>query len=235
MKQKKLVIVSAVLLLSAAGMFADTAIFIGPAFTNYLVKTTMEGTALPGQIQNIVGDSFGNIKDERNNAAGFAIDLRGNLFYLMTQLAFPGKTHSDVLKSDTNGIKNSAIILDTQLGLGFTFFKRSPFNLFVGAGAGLNTMYAKAKTTIPVIGDFEYAKLDFTVGAGANVLASFYLAKHIGIYAGIADTVYFLPILAQKSFNVGGKEFKFDKDSDTRVKNSLANSLNIKAGLTIKF
>ena len=235
MKQKKLVIVSAVLLLSAACMFADSTLSIGPAFTNYLVRTKMEGTALSGQIQNIVGDSFGNLKDEKNNAAGFALDWHSGLFYLMAQMAFPGKTHSDIFKSDAKGIKNSAIILDTQLGLGFTFFKDSPFNLFVGGGAGLNTMYAKGKTTLPVVGEFEYAKLDFTVGAGANVLASFFLTKHLGIYAGIADTVYFLPIAAQKSFKFGGKEYKFDNNSDTKVKNLLANSLNVKAGLTIKF
>ena len=79
MKQKKLVIVSAVLLLSAVSMFADTAIFVGPAFTNYIVRTKMDGS-LTGQIKDIVGDAIGNVKSETNNTAAFAIDLRGSFF-----------------------------------------------------------------------------------------------------------------------------------------------------------
>lgn len=236
MKQKKLIIVSAVLLLSAVGMFADTILSVGPAFTNYLVQTKIEGN-LPSQVQNILGSSLQNTKDERNNAAGFALDWRGELFYLMAQMAFPGKTHSDIFKSNSDQIKNSAIILDTQFGVGVTLFKQSQLNLFLGAGAGLNTMYANQKRTVPpLIGEIEYAKLDLMVGAGANVIASLFLTKNIGIYAGVADTVYFLPITTQKSFKIFGTEYKFDNNNNNavQVKNLLANSLNVKAGLTIK-
>ena len=230
MKQKKLIIVSAVLLLSAVGMFADTILSVGPAFTNYLVQTKIEGN-LPSQVQNILGSSLQNTKDERNNAAGFALDWRGELFYLMAQMAFPGKTHSDIFKSNYDQIKNSAIILDTQFGVGVTLFKQSQLNLFLGAGAGLNTMYANQSMQIPLAGTVSYAKLDFMVGAGANVIASLFLTKNIGIYAGVADTIYFLPIVTQKKFTFGGNTYELDNKT---VKNVLANSLNVKAGLTIK-
>ena len=229
MKQKKFVIVSAVLLLSAVGMFADTILSVGPAFTNYFVQTKVDGS-IDSQVLNLLDNSITNAKDEKNNAAGFALDWRGELFYLMAQMAFPGKKHSDIFKSNSETIKRSAIVLDTQLGVGFTLFKESQLNLFLGAGAGLNTMYASQTTT--VLGTkVEYAKLDFMVGAGANVIASLFLTKNIGIYAGVADTIYFLPIVTQKDFTFGGNTYKLDNKS---IKNIWANSLNVKAGLTIK-
>ena len=232
MKQKKLVIVSAVLLLSAVSMFADTILSVGPAFTNYFVQTKIEGSSLDSTVKQILSGSLENTKDEKNNAAGFALDWRGELFYLMAQMAFPGKTHSDIFKSNSETIKQSAIILDTQIGVGVTLFKQSQLNLFLGAGAGLNTMYANQSTTLPLLGKkIEYAKLDFMVGAGANVIASLFLTKNIGIYAGIADTLYFLPIVTQKKFTFGGNTYELDNKT---VKNVWANSLNVKAGLTIK-
>ncbi|MGI5173589.1 DUF2715 domain-containing protein [Treponema sp. OMZ 840] len=237
MKQKRLLIAAVVLLVSAVFVFADTAISIGPAFTNYLVRTKMEGGTLPADVQAIVGDSFGNLKDEKNNAAGFALDVRGRFLYGMIQMAFPAKTHSDIINSNINDLKNSAIIFDSQLGAGFTFFKKSPFNLFIGGGVGLNTMYAQKTMKLPVTGnEVSYAKLDFMLGAGANVLAQFYFTKHLGIYAGIADTVYFAPLVAKKEFKLpDGSTYNYGQSSDTQVKNTLANSLNVKAGLTIKF
>ena len=231
MKQKKFVIVSAVLLLSAVSMFADTILSVGPAFTNYFVQTKIEGSSLDSAVAHILSGSLENTKDEKNNAAGFALDWRGELFYLMAQMAFPGKTHSDIFKSNSEAIKQSAIILDTQLGVGVTLFKQSQLNLFLGAGAGLNTMYANQSMQIPLAGTVSYAKLDFMVGAGANVIASLFLTKNIGIYAGIADTLYFLPIMTEKEFTIGGQKYKLDNKA---VKNNWANSVNVKAGLTIK-
>ena len=54
---------------------------------------------------------------------------------------------------------------------------------------------------------------------------------YIGIYAGIADTLYFLPIMTEKEFTIGGQKYKLDNKA---VKNNWANSVNVKAGLTIK-
>ena len=236
MKQKKLIIVSAVLLLSAVGMFADTAIFVGPAYTNYIVRTKMDEN-LTGQIQNIVGDAIGNVKDETNNTAAFAIDLRGSFFYLMAQMAFPGASHSDIVKATMDKKFNwNGIMLDTQLGGGITLFKKSPLNLFVGAGAGLNTIYTKQDVDAGTLGKISYTKFDLMVGAGVNILASLYLAEHLGIYVGVADTLYFIPIKTERLFQGTGLLNNIDlTQKDSKVKNNFANSLNIKAGLTIKF
>ena len=237
MKQKKLIIVSAVLLLSAVGMFADTAIFVGPAYTNYIVRTKMDEN-LTGQIQNIVGDAIGNVKDETNNTAAFAIDLRGSFFYLMAQMAFPGSSHSDIVKATMDKKFNwNGIMLDTQLGGGITLFKESPLNLFVGVGGGLNTIYTKQEIDAgAILGKISYTKFDLMVGAGVNILASLYLAEHLGIYVGVADTVYFAPVKTQRLFEGTGllKNINLTQ-TDSKVKNNFANSLNIKAGLTIKF
>ncbi len=234
MKQKKLVIVSAVLLLSAVSMFADTAIFVGPAFTNYIVRTKMDGS-LTGQIKDIVGDAIGNVKSETNNTAAFAIDLRGSFFYLMAQMAFPGVSHSDIVKATMDKKFNwNGIMLDTQLGGGITLFKESPLNLFIGAGAGLNTIHTKQELNGGVLGKISYTRFDLMIGAGVNILASLYLADHIGIYAGVADTLYFAPVKTERLFQGTGLLNNINL-TQKDVKNNLANSLNIKAGLTIKF
>ena len=240
MKQKKLIIVSAVLLLSAVGMFADTAIFVGPAYTNYLVKTKVSGDGLTSpEVKKILGDAIGNVKDERNNTAAFAIDLRGSFFYLMAQMAFPGASHSDVVKASLNKEFNwKGIMLDTQLGGGITLFKKSPLNLFVGAGAGLNTIYTNQDVDAGTLGKISYTRFDLMAGAGVNILASLYLAEHLGIYVGVADTLYFIPIKAEKLFSGGSLSQKIEltqSNQNSNVKNNFANSLNIKAGLTIKF
>ena len=238
MKQKKLIIVSAVLLLSAVGMFADTAIFVGPAYTNYLVKTQVSGDGLTSpEVKKILGDAIGNVKDETNNTAAFAIDLRGSFFYLMAQMAFPGSSHSDIVKATMDKKFNwNGIMLDTRLGGGITLFKESPLNLVVGAGAGLNTIYTKQELDAGTLGKISYTKFDLMVGAGVNILASLYLAEHLGIYVGVADTVYFAPVKTQRLFEGTGllKNINLTQ-KDSKVKNNFANSLNIKAGLTIKF
>lgn len=239
MKQKKLIIVSAVLLLSAVGMFADTAIFVGPAYTNYLVKTKVSGDGLTSsEVKEILGDAIGKVKDETNNTAAFAIDLRGSFFYLMAQMAFPGSSHSDIVKATMDKKFNwNGIMLDTQLGGGITLFKESPLNLFVGVGGGLNTIYTKQEIDAgAILGKISYTKFDLMVGAGVNILASLYLAEHLGIYVGVADTVYFAPVKTQRLFE-GTKLLKNINltQTDSKVKNNFANSLNIKAGLTIKF
>ena len=70
-------------------------------------------------------------------------------------------------------------------------------------------------------------------GLGANVLASFYFTDMIGIYGGIADTFYFVPLNVEKTFKVGGTSFNVSNKD--KLKEILANSVNLKLGLSIKF
>lgn len=235
MVRRKLFVTVFMLLLAAGSVFAEgISISFGPAYTNYFIRSKVDGESSIGSIKGVLGDAFGKNKDEVINAAGFAVDIRGKLFYAMLQMAFPSKTHSDLLKGGSSALKNSALIFDSQLGIGMTLFKDSPFNLFLGAGIGFNTMYSNQKVKIPSYGEVSYAKTDFMLGVGVNVLASFYFTKIIGIYGGLADTVYMAPIKAQRKFTVAGKDYTLDSASGN-VKNSIANSFNLKLGLSIRF
>lgn len=234
MKHKKMVLVLVLSLASAAFAFADFAISFGPAFTNYFVHSKNEGdvtTLALADFKNAVK----NLTNESNNAAGIAVDLRTNFFYLMAQIAFPGKSHKDLFNnvgSTPSFVKKTAVIFDLQLGGGYTFFKESRFNLFVGGGLGVNAVSSTETATILGL-DVSYKKLDAMFGLGANVLASFYFTDMIGIYGGIADTFYFVPLKVEKTFKVGGTSFNVSNKDN--LKNILANSVNLKLGLSIKF
>jgi len=143
----------------------------------------------------------------------------------------------NVLKTDSSAEKDkflvkNAFILDTQLGAGITLFKKTRFNLFLGGGLGLNAM--KATQSISIAGqNLSYDKLDVMFGVGVNVLASFYFTKMIGIYGGIADTVYFAPLKVKKTFKVGNQEYTVSNTSNN-IKEVIANSVNLKLGLSIR-
>ena len=231
MKHKKIGLVLIISVASAVFAFADFAISFGPAYTNYFVHTKNEGNF--STFSNDVQNALKNAKDEKNNAAGVAVDLRAGFIYLM---AFPGKNHTDLMKGATaekdKFVVKNAFILDSQLGVGITLFKKTPFNLFLGGGLGLNAM--KATQTVSIASqDISYDKLDVMFGVGVNVLASFYFTDMIGIYGGIADTVYFAPLKVKKTFTVGNQEYTVS-NSKGNIKDVIANSVNLKLGLSIR-
>ena len=234
MKHKKIVLVLIILAASAVFAFADFAISFGPAYTNYFVHTKNEGnfSAFSNDVQN----ALKNAKDEKNNAAGVAVDLRAGFIYLMAQIAFPGKNHTDLMKGATaeknKFVVKNAFILDTQLGAGITLFKKTRFNLFLGGGIGFNAMKATQSVYIHSQ-EFKYDKLDVMFGLGVNVLASYYFTNIIGIYAGIADTFYFTPLKVEKKFKHGNQEHTIS-NTDGSIKEVIANSLNLKLGISIR-
>ena len=233
MKNKKIIFILIISVASAVFAFADFAISFGPAFTNYFVHTKNNGNL--GTVHADIQKAVQELKDEKNNAAGLAVDLRAGFIYLMAQIAFPGKNHNDLVK-DSRAEKDkflakNAFILDTQLGAGITLFKKTRFNLFLGGGLGLNAM--KATQSISIAGqNLSYDKLDVMFGVGVNVLASFYFTKMIGIYGGIADTVYFAPLKVEKTFNVAGQPYTFSNKNSIQA--VIANSVNLKLGLSIR-
>ena len=234
MKHKKFVLVLVLSLVSASFAFADFAISFGPAFTNYFVHSKNEGNVPSLGLANLESAVKG-LSNESNNAAGIAVDMRASFFYLMAQIAFPGKSHKDLFNnvgSTPSFVKKTAVIFDLQLGGGYTFFKESRFNLFVGGGLGLNAVSSTETATIFGV-DVSYKKLDAMFGLGANVLASFYFTDMIGIYGGIADTFYFVPLNVEKTFKVGGTSFNVSNKD--KLKNILANSVNLKLGLSLRF
>ncbi|EMB25853.1 DUF2715 domain-containing protein [Treponema denticola] len=233
MKNKKIIFILIISVASAVFAFADFAISFGPAFTNYFVHTKNNGNL--GTVHADIQKAVQELKDEKNNAAGLAVDLRAGFIYLMAQIAFPGKNHTDLMKGATaekdKFVVKNAFILDTQLGAGITLFKKTRFNLFLGGGLGLNAM--KATQSISIAGqNLSYDKLDVMFGVGVNVLASFYFTKMIGIYGGIADTVYFAPLKVEKTFNVAGQPYTFSNKNS--IQDVIANSVNLKLGLSIR-
>lgn len=233
MKHKRSIFVFIMIIACAAFMFADFAISVGPAYTNYFVKAEKKIT-LDGMYNGII-TSINNVKNEQNDAAGVALDLRAGLFYVMTQIAFPGKSHKD-LWNNVGGAKeftkSNSFIFDSQLGAGITFFQKSRFNLFVGGGLGLNAMHSMETGKI-LAQNVSYEKLDVMFGLGANVLASFYFTDMIGIYAGIADTFYFAPLKVEKTIKIAGQSYNVS-NKDSTIKDILANSVNLKLGLSIR-
>ena len=233
MKNKKIIFILIISVASAVFAFADFAISFGPAFTNYFVHTKNNGNL--GTVHADIQKAVQDLKDEKNNAAGLAVDLRAGFIYLMAQIAFPGKNHTDLMKGapaeKDKFVAKNAFILDTQLGAGITLFKKTRFNLFLGGGLGLNAM--KATQSISIAGqNLSYDKLDVMFGVGVNVLASFYFTKMIGIYGGIADTVYFAPLKVEKTFNVAGQPYTFSNKNS--IQDVIANSVNLKLGLSIR-
>lgn len=233
MKHKRSIFVFIMIIACAAFMFADFAISVGPAYTNYFVKAEKKIT-LDG-IHNGIIASINKVKEEQNDAAGVALDLRAGLFYVMTQIAFPGKSHKDLWNNvggASDFTKRNSFIFDSHLGAGYTFFKKSRFNLFVGGGLGLNAMHS-IETGKILAQNVSYEKLDVMFGLGANVLASFYFTDMIGIYAGIADTFYFAPLKVEKNIKIAGQVYNVSS-KDSTIKDILANSVNLKLGLSIR-
>lgn len=234
MKHKRSIFILIMVIACTTFVFADFAISFGPAYTNYFVKA--DGKFEVNVALANVKETINNLKNEKNNAAGVALDFRVGLFYVMTQIAFPTRSHSDLWNNITNAsefAKTNSFIFDSQFGAGFTFFEKSRFNLFVGGGLGLNAM--RSIQSAKVAGSsISYQKLDVMFGLGANVLASFYFTDLIGIYAGIADTFYFAPLKVEKTFKIAGTEYTFS-NSNGNLKNILANSVNLKLGLSLRF
>ncbi len=234
MKHKKFLVTAIMLIVCTAVVFADLAISFGAAYTNYLVQPKNGGKLTGDAVKDTFIKQLNDSKTEKNNAAGFAVDIRGDYLYGMFQMAFPAKTHSEIATAFSDNLKRGAFIMDTQIGAGYTFLKNTKFNLFLGGGVGLNLVSSEQTLSVAGYNVGNYKKLDAMLGVGANITASFYFTKHIGIYAGIADTVYFAPIKAKKTFTVAGQAIDLDKNSDVKFSNSFANSLNLKAGISFK-
>lgn len=238
MKQRNIIVFAvSALLLSAGTVFAETSISFGPAYTSYFVRTDLKGPDVTN-IKNALAEALDK-KQEVNHAAGVALDITAGYFYTMLQAAFPTKTITGLLKPDSQTRKGgSAVILDWQIGVGYTFFRGSAVNLFVGLGLGLNGSYFNQKFKVPDIArEVRYERGDVMIGAGVNVLLQAFFSEHFGLFAGVSDSVYVHSFKTRKLFNINGKnDYIFDKTEDKNKSTStLANSLNVKAGFAFRF
>ena len=202
---------------------ADISFSAGASYADYFSRTTLDpgaASASPLWAQMKIGTVY-----ERNKAAGFSFDARLYYFYTMLSVAFPQKSWGTVLSTVPPGytpLSSGAYMLDVQTGAGYTFFKEKPVTLFVGGGFGLNS-----KKSITEVSGKEYLRADTLIGAGLNILLSFYPLSKCGFYVGAADSVYFYPLKIQRVLD--GVEL-----NNTAVKKPLANSLTIKGGVIIR-
>lgn len=202
---------------------ADISFSAGASYADYFSRTTLDpgaANASPLWAQMKTGTVY-----ERNKAAGFSFDARLYYFYTMLSVAFPQKSWGTVLSTVPPGytpLSSGAYMLDVQTGAGYTFFKEKPVTLFVGGGFGLNS-----KKSITEVSGKEYLRADTLIGAGLNILLSFYPLSKCGFYVGAADSVYFYPLKIQRVLD--GVEL-----NNTAVKKPLANSLTIKGGVIIR-
>ncbi|EFW36367.1 hypothetical protein HMPREF9554_03125 [Treponema phagedenis F0421] len=84
-------------------------------------------------------------------------------------------------------------------------------------------------------GQVKYTNTNAMMGLGANILAHYYFTKNVGIYAGLADTIYFLTLANSKKISWGEIEIKPDKNEKVKVSDVFTNSFNAKLGLSVKF
>lgn len=202
---------------------ADISFSAGASYADYFSRTTLDpgaASASPLWAQMKTDTVY-----ERNKAAGFSFDARLYYFYTMLSVAFPQKSWGTVLSTVPPGdtpLSSGAYMLDVQTGAGYTFFKEKPVTLFVGGGFGLNS-----KKSITEVSGKEYLRADTLIGAGLNILLSFYPLSKCGFYVGAADSVYFYPLKIQRVLD--GVEL-----NNTAVKKPLANSLTIKGGVIIR-
>ena len=133
-----------------------------------------------------------------------------------------------------------------QIGGGMTFFRTSPFNLFLGAGVSFDFIKTARKIgngLLPVASDWTEERLLGLLGIGINVGASYYFVPHVGIFAGITDNLSLIQMVNQRYytspdyyFYVNGDKNGKDgsKDIKKMVSALVANNVAIRLGLALK-
>ena len=149
--------------LLAAGDILDISGDIGLGYMNYSMFTTFRSSALKSQLKEGLSSALGegNLKyDEPKssdyyNALGLGLSVKVSYFFTNLTVGFPFRqipTGYDPLsaKLNTAGISNkltNSVILDWQLGGGFTLFKNRPLNIFLGAALGIG--YVRTSRHLP--------------------------------------------------------------------------------------
>lgn len=121
--------------------------------------------------------------------------------------------------------------IDSQFGFFYVFHPSNKLDLTLGLGLGIggsghNREYATSSKIIKE----EISQAN--IGGGVNLDVSYMFTKMIGIYGGVADTVY-APVYTKTKIKIGNHELP--PNEDTHVSGKIANSLNIKAGIRLVF
>ncbi|CEM61576.1 hypothetical protein DWQ65_04430 [Treponema phagedenis] len=245
---KKILLITSALF-CASLLAAEVSISVGPAFTNVYSRAKEKGETNWEAAGETLSEAGKALKEKINagssvkmNAPAFAVDIHGNIVYGFVQFAFPTKTWESAFEEENKKriLEKGAFIMDGQIGAGYNFFNTSPFNLYVGGGLGVNVVRTERALNFGKIGKLDFGQVKYTntnamMGLGANILAHYYFTKNVGIYAGLADTLYFLTLANSKKISWGKIEIKPDKNEKVKVSDVFTNSFNAKLGLSVKF
>ena len=181
------------------------------------------------------------------NAYTIGADFRIKGGYVTLNVGFPRRTFTDVGGKVGTALNATSFIFSGQIGGGMTFFRSSPFNLFLGAGVGFDFVKTTRKIEsglVPIGGsDFIEERLIGLLGIGINVGARYYFVPHVGIFAGITDNLSLIQMANQRYYRytkagigylyyVNSKEEQ--KDIKKMVSALVANNVAIRLGIALK-
>lgn len=206
---KKAILLLCALLCVATTAFAEKKTAIGIGYTTSTINFELLNKK-SSYTTKTVAFTLDTIVDVGTSPIGFF----GNM-----QLAMPEEmNYKSDSGSQTIALKTS-YDFDMQMGLGYTFLKGSPFNIFAGAGLAMNT----GSYTYKAGGDL----LKAFIGASGVVKADYYISNNFGFFAGLNYTNYFMPLLLSErtsGYSVDIKEYY-----------TSANSFNVRAGIALKY
>ncbi|MGI5174074.1 hypothetical protein H0R92_10825 [Treponema sp. OMZ 840] len=195
----------------------------GAAYTHYFLQNKLDPSAAHTS-PSWSGMKTGIVREKITGPA-LSVDIRAHYFYTMMQICFAKNDFSDILNTGNLSaalVNSGAYVLDIQSGAGYTFFRNKPVTVFLGGALGFNARNLAIK-----ISGNEYTRTDIIFGTGVNALLSCYPLSFLGLYMGVADTVYFLPLKTVRKFDDGQLKASV-------IKSLVANSFNVKAGIAIR-
>lgn len=249
--------------------FMDISGDVGLGYMNYMIVNEYNNSEVIGMLnQELInllgGEGVLKVKPIKAkdiyNALSLGFSFKMSYIYANINVGFPFKQIplgfdplGEKLKNKgiTDNIKGS-VIFDSQIGLGITFFEKSPLNIFFGGGIGIN--YIRTTRDLPQnfiqgtsLDSLKEIRSVAMMGLGGNVGIKYFLTRNVGLCLDIKDTVYFIP-MQNKRFYKGtsnGIEFEYSINKETQssgnafdirkmIKSSWANNFTLRLGAAFK-
>ena len=222
---KKACVFLTLLLLCAGVLSASVRLVldVGPIYTNFT--------------NHLNKNSERSIHEE--NLFGVNLALRAEFIknfgvYAMTNFAFGNNYWEHWSYADSYGgyrVKDTFVYaIDSQFGFFYAFKPRPKLEIALGAGLGIGGNGFTRK-----IRKIKQNVNCTNIGFGLNADVSYMFNKLVGIYGGIADTIY-APVAVSTKFE-GATESKIRRGQDVRYDGigPVSNSFSIKAGVQFVF
>ncbi|UTC67149.1 MULTISPECIES: DUF2715 domain-containing protein [unclassified Treponema] len=246
--------------------FMDISGDVGLGYMNYTIVNKYDNSKVIELLSDdlkalLGGEGTLRIRDIKAkdiyNALVLGLSLKMSYVYTNINVGFPFKeipTGFDPLaqklkdKGVTDSIKGS-VIFDGQLGVGITLMEKSPVNIFLGGGFGIN--YVRMTRNLPKdflsgtnVDSLKEIRSIGMFGLGADIGIKYFILPKVGLCLDIKDTIYFLP-LANKRFYRGtargipfdysiNKEAAGELNIKKMIKSTWANNFTIRLGVALK-